>query len=317
MKIHIISTINGLQNEGMRNIATHMGRCFEAENTVVYSALRDIYKIPFRCMKADVTIIFARCTAKVYSIAKIAEKFSKKLWIVVVQKPKEDYVEKNNKKPIDCNYLALSDKDTDDICLAAGKKVFYFKVGIDANKFHPVSAQDAMRLKAKYGFGDKPLVVHVGHCSEGRGLEDFAHIDSDRYDRLVVTSGMFTNEKTESFLNENGIKIISGYIENVNEIYQMADAYLFPTKSEEHVISIPLSVMEALACGTPVIGYKEFGPFASIESLCEKNAMFLINDSNSISEALECAIDNKTDRCLLTDVNSWKEVSDKVLKMFI
>lgn len=38
----------------------------------------------------------------------------------------------------------------------------------------------------------------------------------------------------------------------------MADAYLFPTRSAEFVISIPLSVMEALSCGVPVIGYKSF-----------------------------------------------------------
>ena len=71
-------------------------------------------------------------------------------------------------------------------------------------------------------------------------------------------SGMFEDENVVHALDEANVKIHKGYLENVEEVYQMADAYLFPTRSTEFVISIPLSVMEALSCGVPVIGYKSF-----------------------------------------------------------
>ena len=69
--------------------------------------------------------------------------------------------------------------------------------------------------------------------------------------RMVVASGMFEDENVVRILNEAKVKIHKGYLENVEEVYQMADAYLFPTRSAEFVISIPLSVMEALSCGVP------------------------------------------------------------------
>ena len=81
-------------------------------------------------------------------------------------------------------------------------------------------------------------------------MEDFAKIHTAQ--RMVVASGMFEDENVIRILNEARVKIHKGYLENVEEVYQMADAYLFPTRSAEFVISIPLSVMEALSCGVPV-----------------------------------------------------------------
>ena len=42
-KIHIVSTVNGQVNEGMRNVATHIARAFEKDNEVRYSGLKDIF----------------------------------------------------------------------------------------------------------------------------------------------------------------------------------------------------------------------------------------------------------------------------------
>lgn len=45
MKIHIISTVNGLTNEGMRNVATYIARCFGQGNEVLHSGLRELLKV--------------------------------------------------------------------------------------------------------------------------------------------------------------------------------------------------------------------------------------------------------------------------------
>ena len=42
MVIHVIGTVNGQVNEGMRNVATHLAKEFEKENTVLYSGLKQI-----------------------------------------------------------------------------------------------------------------------------------------------------------------------------------------------------------------------------------------------------------------------------------
>jgi len=313
MNIHIISTVNGQQNEGMRNVATHLGKSFEKENNVVYSALNDVLKIPARCLKSDVTMIFARCVGNVYIIARVASFFSKNLKLFLVQKPAKEYQTKNNKNPINADYYTICEDDAKEIRLCEGKKMIPFTAGINAGKFSPVSKQKAKELKAKYGFDtDKPLVVHVGHLSTGRGLEDFVSFSKDKYSRLIVASGMFENENTVKVLEDNGVKIIRGYLENVNEVYQMADVYLFPTKTGDYVISLPLSVMEALSCGVPVIAYKSFEKINAID-VNDDRAVVLINNQGEIEAATANAVSLKCEKSYLSDAKSWDEIASEIL----
>ena len=99
MVIHIIGTVNGQINEGMRNVATHLAREFEKENTVLYSGLKQIPQIVLNSKRADVTIIFARANKLVYSLTSIVTKLCKNTWIVLVQKPDAEFMAKNNKHP--------------------------------------------------------------------------------------------------------------------------------------------------------------------------------------------------------------------------
>lgn len=314
MRIHVISTVNGQQNEGMRNVATHVSRHLEEKNEVVYSSLRDLLKIPLNCMKSDVTMIFARCTKTVYTVAKICSLFSKKLVMVMVQKPQDEFLKKNTAHPINCDWLTICEGDADGIVLCKGKTITLFEAGINAEKFSPVSKEKAAELKEKYGFDKtKPLVVHVGHCSQGRGLEDFCHIDGEEFSRLVVASGMFESEDTVSTLENAGVRIMRGYIENVNEIYQMADVYLFPTRNGDFVISVPLSVMEALSCGTPAVCYESFDKIKSIKTTDEK-ALTFVQDKGELQSAVLKAAQYKTDSSWLSSPKSWDEVADEIYK---
>ena len=314
MKIHIISTVNGQQNEGMRNVATHISRRFEEQNKVVFSSLRDLLKIPLNCMKSDVTMIFARCTKTVYSVAKVCSLFSKKLVMVMVQKPQDEFLKKNTAHPINCDWLTICEKDAEEIVLCKDRRITLFEAGINAEKFSPVSRERAEELKEKYGFDKtKPLVVHVGHCSQGRGLEDFCYIDGALFSRLVVASGMFESQDTVNTLEKAGVKLISGYIENINEIYQMADAYLFPTKNGDFVISVPLSVMEALSCGTPAVCYESFDKIKSIKTKDEK-ALTFVQDKGQLQAAVLKAAQYKTDSSWLANPKSWETVADEIYK---
>ncbi len=314
MRIHIISTINGIQNEGMRNVATHISEYFERTETVYHSSLKEILKIPLCCLKSDVTMIFARCTGKTYMIAKLARVFCRNLWMVLVQKPQTDFIEKNDARPLDCNYLTICGEDAGEIRLCKGRQVFGFDAGINTQKFTPVPVEEQKRLKNKYGFDtEKPIVLHVGHCSKGRGLEDLKIIDSGKASVLVVASGMFENADTVRNLESAGVKLMTGYIENINEIYQMADVYVFPTKSDDFVISVPLSVMEALACGVPVVAYKEFSKIKAIPVNSE-NAITLIDNSDMLGAAVDECRTYKREESYLLSPKSWDESASEIHK---
>lgn len=312
MVIHVIGTVNGQVNEGMRNVATHLVKEFQKENTVLYSGLKQIPQIIFKSKRADVTMIFARANKLVYSLAMIVTKMCKNVWIVLVQRPDAEFMEKNNKHPLKCNYLSITESDMKDVKTVSGKRKELFSVGIEADKFTPVSAEQQKMLKQKYGFDpSKPLVIHVGHCSKGRGLEDFTKIHTAQ--RMVVASGMFEDENVVRILNEAKVKIHKGYLQNVEEVYQMADAYLFPTRSAEFVISIPLSVMEALSCGVPVIGYKSFENLKEITG--SDGAITLVDSAEQLDQVLPEVIKKKRSRSLLEQTGSWSEVAQSVLRM--
>lgn len=312
LSIHIISTVNGQVNEGMRNVATHISKAFEKDHEVRYSGLKDVASIIKNSRACDVTMIFARANKLVYWLSRAVTVFSKNLWIVCVQKPDADFTALVRKHPLKANYLTIVEKDLDEVMVRPGCRKELFSVGIKADKFSPVDKARQEKLKGKYGFSpNSPLVIHVGHCSAGRGLEDFAAI-SDA-DRMVVASGMFENAETVKTLEDAGVKIHKGYLEHVEEIYQMADVYLFPTHSAEFVISIPLSVMEALSCGVPVIGYKDYENLAAIPAA--EGAVTLINSKGELNAAVAEAARRKQNQSYLIEPKTWEQVSDDVLSI--
>lgn len=309
-KIHIISTANGQINEGMRNVATHITKAFQKDHEVCCSGLKDVVSIIKNSKACDVTFVFARANKLVYWLARIVEKFCKKVWIVCVQKPDAEYARLTEKHPLKASYLTLVEKDLDDVTVRDGYQKRTFSVGIKSDKFSPVDSNRALELKQKYGIAaDKPLVIHVGHCSAGRGLEDFVSITNA--ERMVVASGMFENPQTVKTLEDAGVKIHKGYLENVEEVYQMADVYLFPTHSTEFVISIPLSVMEALSCGVPVVGYKDFENLAAVEA--EEGAVMLVNDKSELNDAVLTMADKKRHQSYLVSSKTWDEIAAEVL----
>ena len=311
-KIHIISTVNGQVNEGMRNVATHITQAFERYNKVYYSGLKSIGSIIKNSRGCDVTMIFARANKLVYWLTRMVGMFSKNVWIVCVQKPDKEFTALVKKHPLKANFLTIVKKDLDEIITRSGYKTEVFGVGIKVDKFSPVDKVRRLELKAKYGINaEKPLVIHVGHCSAGRGLEDLTTITDA--ERMVVASGMFENLETVKTLEDAGVNIHKGYLEHVEEIYQMADVYLFPTHSTEFVISIPLSVMEALSCGVPVIGYKDFGNMAAIPA--EDGAVKLISDKSELNDAVIAAAEKKRNKSYLTAPMTWEQVADEVLNI--
>ena len=312
MVIHIIGTVNGQINEGMRNVATHLAREFEKENTVLYSGLKQIPQILMNSGRADVTMIFARANKLVYGLASVVTKLCGNTWIVLVQKPDASFMSENEKHPLDCSYLSITERDMKAVKILFGRQKKLFPVGIKTEKFAPVSTERQKELKQRYGLDPgKPLIIHVGHCSSGRGLEDFAKIRTAQ--RMVVASGMFEDEHVVQVLTDAAVKIYKGYLENVEEVYQMADAYLFPTRSAEFVISVPLSVMEALSCGVPVIGYKSFDNLNDISGI--DGAITLLDNADQIDQVLPEVILKRSGCSLLEKTVSWRDSAMDVLRI--
>jgi len=150
--------------------------------------------------------------------------------------------------------LATSRKDQRDL-EQLGCAAQFVPLGVDIERFTPATPSRRSELRRRYGFGEKDLIVlHVGHIREGRNVGALECVQGNGIQVLVAGSTFFPAEASLARrLETRGIRFLKEYFDHIEEIYQLADLYVFPTLSEEACISQPLSVMEAMACNLPVV----------------------------------------------------------------
>ncbi|MBE5922537.1 MAG: glycosyltransferase family 4 protein [Lachnospiraceae bacterium] len=170
-----------------------------------------------------------------------------------------------------------------------GNRAIYLKTGIDTEKFVPVSKEQKQELREKYHIPkDKKVLLHVGHLKGGRNVDKLVGVDTQYYIVLVVSS-VTEAEKDASIrvmLEMRGnVTIIDSYLENVQEVYQMADVYLFPVQEVENCIDIPLSVLEAASCNLAIVT-TEYGELSAFKN---QEGFHFINDLSptALNKALE------------------------------
>lgn len=130
-----------------------------------------------------------------------------------------------------------------------------------------------------------PLAVHVGHLRRNRGLEQMIAIKrllGDRIDLVVQASPYF--EAAPGLVEEltaAGVHVVREFVPTIAEVYRSADLYLFPAPPEqEGAIELPLSVLEAMACGTPVIS-TDFG--ALPEALADEPGVIFARSTDFVA----------------------------------
>lgn len=129
---------------------------------------------------------------------------------------------------------------------------------------------------------------------------------------VVIGSTSYPEDKKlVQKLKKSGIIIISNYIENIEELYQSADCYLFPVFSESACIEIPLSVLEAMACNLPVVSTR-FGGLSNLVS--EQNGFFYAETEEEILSKICFAkkISAPGTQNLIKEL-SWQSVVQQIL----
>ncbi|MBN1163033.1 MAG: glycosyltransferase family 4 protein [Candidatus Krumholzibacteriota bacterium] len=136
----------------------------------------------------------------------------------------------------------------------AGFTTGFIIPGIEGDKFRPVAGPEKARLREKYRLpGDGYIVLHVGHIKESRNVETFLDYRRWGEDITMVFKCGQADPVWKKRLQDSGIVVMEEYTDDIHEIYQACDCYLFPVKNLRGALDFPLSVIEAAACGLPVV----------------------------------------------------------------
>ncbi len=150
--------------------------------------------------------------------------------------------------------ICLSADARDFYCGEIGGKVQYLRTGVDTERFKPVPKEQKAELRRKYGIPvDKPVVLHIGHMTEGRNIGLLTQVDASFHAVLVVSAQAEDDVLRTTLCACPNLTLIDTYQPHIEELCQLADVYLFPVQKALHCIDVPLSALEAAACGVPVV----------------------------------------------------------------
>lgn len=191
-----------------------------------------------------------------------------------------------------------------------GAPVERMVTGVDLVRFRPARPGEKRALRRKFGIPQESRVLlHVGHMTDGRNLEALLPLaDQPATTVVVVASSQRTagSDRLEARLRAHGIVLLHGYLPDIDEVYRMADCYVFPTASTDYAIAMPLSVLEAIASDLPVAALR-FG--ALPEQFGDVEGVLLVDTSGELVDAVSRLLSQASSTRRLSEGYSWDTVA--------
>ena len=166
---------------------------------------------------------------------------------------------------------------------------------VDINKFS-IKSDDS--FKKEHNITDKPIVLFVGNLIKRKNVDSLLEAKkmtcSDYY-LVIVGDGPLFKKLTKKVVDENIPDVIfTGSRKDVEEIIPSCDVLILPSFSE----SFGLVLIEALACGKPVIGSDVGG----ISEIINDDVGLLVNPNNvsSIANAVDMILNDDNLRLIFS-----------------
>jgi glycosyltransferase involved in cell wall biosynthesis len=194
---------------------------------------------------------------------------------------------------------------------AWGAAATFVPSGVDLERFTIPDLAQHEAARARLGVERKDrLILHVGHLSRHRmQVGEITRLAAAPGRRIVVIGSTDTPQDPDVVrtLQQAGATVIQEYVPRIEAVYGAADVYLFPTREKRSSIGVPLSILEALACGLSVVST----PFEGLPRLFPDSAYVRFAESTQdIDRALEEAPPPRDPRArALVEPLSWERVA--------
>ena len=146
------------------------------------------------------------------------------------------------------------------------KRIVRIPMGVNTDRFHPVSATSRSNLRTGLGWPDRKTIVFSGSLVSRKNpnllVDAMFKIVESGFDAQLVLMGPESEpqyvEEMRSKSKSLGISdrlIWTGFVENPAPLYQAADLFCLPSQRE----GMPAALVEGMACGlacvaTPISG---------------------------------------------------------------
>ena len=200
--------------------------------------------------------------------------------------------------------------------LDLGLTTSILQMGVDDKKYHEFDLERKKKLRLFYEIQqDKNVVLHVGHIQPSRNLEWLIQIkEKCPKVEVIIVNSTYSHYDKELYktLKKKKIRVFKKFIPNMEEIYNLADYYIFPVVNNKGAIEAPLSVLEAMACNIPIITSR----FGSLPYTFKQDNHFHYVESSD--EIIKIIVESSIGKCNnrnKIDQYTWKNVALSLLKI--
>ncbi len=161
-----------------------------------------------------------------------------------------------------------------------------FFLGVDRSKFSPIPVEERVSVRKQLGLPvDAFIVLHVGHWKKNRNIALLGKLAREGFHVVFVASPR-SHPSRQLFreLQVAGVETIHRYVQDIDLYYKAADMYISPVRDPAGIIEQPLSILEALATGLPVVAF----PVGGVPDLAKEfGGITLVNRDDELLSSLD------------------------------